>query len=126
MSGESRAAGESSTAAHQTPVSGTTRSKRRVAVQFINASHPRDVTSAEAKKKIRSHVAKDIHASRHSRIRDDNQVEERESVELKVPVPAPECLLSSSRKDPFQSFARPVTEMEHFLIDHCTGHETSP
>ncbi|KAH8658581.1 hypothetical protein BGZ61DRAFT_371134 [Ilyonectria robusta] len=95
-----------------------TRSRRRVAVQFINASHPRDVTSAEAKKKIRSHVAKDIHASRHSRNRYDSQVEERESAELNVPLPAPECLLSSSRKDPFQSFARPVTEMEHFLIDH--------
>lgn len=132
MSGQSRAVGESSTAAHQTPVSGMTRSRRRVAVQFINASHPRDAISTEAKKKIRSHVAKDIHASRHSRNRYmgeasnryDNQVEERELAELNVPLPAPECLLSSSRKDPFQSFARPVTEMEHFLIDHCTGHET--
>ncbi|KAH6989892.1 hypothetical protein EDB80DRAFT_653703 [Ilyonectria destructans] len=126
MSGQSRAVGESSAAAHQTPVSGMTRSRRRVAVQFINASHPRDVISAEAKKKIRSHVAKDIHASRHSRNRYmgeasnryNNQVEERELAEPNVPLPAPECLLSSSRKDPFQSFARPVTEMEHFLIDH--------
>ncbi|KAH6894523.1 hypothetical protein B0T10DRAFT_546022 [Thelonectria olida] len=121
MSGHSRACNEPSTEAHQISASGTAKADNSVGLQFINASHPRDVISIEAKKRIRSHAAKDVHASRHRQgARRRQFVVQAEGVgaHFAAPLPAPASLLSSSRKDPFQSLARPVTEREHFLIDH--------
>lgn len=34
-------------------------------------------------------------------------------------VPSPRSLLSSARSDPFSSFARTFTRVEHYLLDHC-------
>lgn len=34
-------------------------------------------------------------------------------------LPSPKSLLSSARSDPFGSFARAFTRVEHFLLDHC-------
>ncbi len=46
---------------------------------------------------------------------------EASGANLALPTPRPTSLLSAARTDPFQSFARPVTETEGFLIDHCTS-----
>ncbi|KAH8888977.1 hypothetical protein GQ53DRAFT_870684 [Thozetella sp. PMI_491] len=114
---------------------------KRVALRFINASHPRDAHSAEAVKRIRSHAAKDVQASRRAALSRDRASSSHEtatllrssssathsasgSLETRAGAIAaamavgPASWLSSARKDPFQSFARPVTETEHFLIDH--------
>jgi len=113
-----------------------------VAVRFINASHPRDAVSSKAVKSIRSHAAKAVQISRRAaltknQIPPDNEMNTplhsassttqstADSLEMRarvVPVVValgPANWLSSARKDPFQSFARPVTESEHFLFDHC-------
>lgn len=131
---------------------GKPKPKKRVAVQFINASHPRDAASAEAKKRIRAHAARDVHAGRRAHEaqagqmgveganRDTSRIQmspalrcsdqaalaeaevevgRGETVSDSLYTPEPASFLSSARKDPFQSFARAVTETEHFLIDHC-------
>lgn len=95
-------------------------SSKGVAVQFVNAAHPRDVNSAEAKKRIRSHAAKGVHASRRLR-RQSHPADGGRLGLVHVPLPPPTDLLSASRKDPFQAFARRVTDTEQFLIDHCTS-----
>lgn len=34
-------------------------------------------------------------------------------------VPNPAEIISTTRQDPFDSFVRPLSETEHFLLDHC-------
>ena len=53
---------------------GTTNSGHAVQIQFINASHPQDVISHKAKRMIRSHAARDFHASRRRREADNTQL----------------------------------------------------
>ena len=36
-----------------------------------------------------------------------------------VPVLSPTEIICSTRQDPFDSFVRPLSSTEHFLIDHC-------
>ncbi len=126
-----------------------TKVTEKVPVQFINTSHPSDAVSTNAKKKIRSHVARGIHASRrgqtarrgqvasvlkgnHSILRDsactlshDSAVQlglessRGEAGQPDLELPDPATLLCAARKDPFQAFVRPFADREHFLLDHC-------
>ncbi len=34
-------------------------------------------------------------------------------------IPAPRCLLATTRRDPFDSFVRSLSKPEQFLLDHC-------
>ena len=114
-----------------------------VPVQFINASHPSDAVSTDAKKRIRSHVARGIHASRRGQIAGSGQAaadhmgnractsshdpadqlglesSRSEAGQADLELPGPATLLGAARKDPFQAFVRPFADREHFLLDHC-------
>lgn len=126
-----------------------TKVTEKVPVQFINTSHPSDAVSTNAKKRIRSHVAKGIHASRRGRAAGRGQVaadlngnhsiindractlshdpavqlglesSRGEAGQADLELSDPATLLCAARKDPFQSFVRPFADREHFLLDHC-------
>ncbi len=119
----------------------------------LATSHPRDATTTEAKRRIRSHAAKDVHATRRSAKAKREQAGEEDTKGLGEPTPTstdptpvrgedistqpeaqggreldsaealvlvrPANLLDCGREDPFQSFVRPMTRTEQFLIDHC-------
>ncbi|KAL7948101.1 hypothetical protein V8C42DRAFT_274805 [Trichoderma barbatum] len=96
---------------------------KRVGIEFINASHPRDATSATAVSNIRSHVARGIHASRRaSTLPPCMDLKSRATrvgtgrvFQLAVTWPA------SLKIPPLEAFfqgIRPITRLEHFLLDY--------
>ncbi|KAI9735740.1 MAG: hypothetical protein M1818_006348 [Claussenomyces sp. TS43310] len=113
-------------------------------IQFINTSDPGNAISAEEKRRANSHAARTAHAKIRRLRTIEYQAEKgrqepegtqealgrsiapRSSVQ---PTPtaveteqlvliSPVSLLASSRRDPFQSFARSFKPIEHFLLDH--------
>ena len=99
------------------------------ALNFVNSSHPQDATSVEAIGIIRSHVAKEIHATRRQRKRCDSWVRSEANSHTNGPeanlrrqlaeLPGPTTLLDTGRRDQLNSLARPLNDAESFLIDHC-------
>ena len=116
--------------------------------QFVDFSPSTDGSSASQRQKIYSHVARDRHArARRLRITDyqrakeqpqsdpsiSKEVEMRDgrgyrstknsrglSINMEVAtLPSPVGLLSSDRRDPFESMSSPLMPAEHFLLDHC-------
>jgi hypothetical protein len=114
-------------------------------IQFIGSSYPRNAISAKVQQRVHSHAARTAHAkARRLRIIDhqagkakqvaeaSQEVEERGStprgnllsisggIEMEKSVLfSPASLLAADRRDPFSSFARSFTPIEHFLLDHC-------
>ena len=97
---------------------------KRVAVEFINAAHPRDATSAAAVSSIRSHAARGAHASRRVSIlppctdptRKDTRVGTGRVSQKAVACPAS---LGSPRFETLFQGIRPITKLEYFLLDYC-------
>jgi hypothetical protein len=89
-------------------------------LQFVQVSHPGHASSW--RRVVRSHAARNAHAKArrvrildHQRSLDHLDQEERDG----RLVLAPKGILGAGRTDPFDSFARRLTPMEGFLLDHC-------
>lgn len=117
----------------------TITSKMPGEIQFI-LSDPSSRPESASRKRAHAHAARVAHAKR-SRFRlveysagtarmtvlgDQNSPTQQvdasgtttDTIEAES-VPSPKSLLSSARSDPFSSFARTFTRVEHFLLDHC-------
>ena len=86
-------------------------------------------------RQARSHAARETHARtrrlrmiEHLRLGQSREpaLGGSEQTSQKVQVSSPVGILPSSRKDPFMSFARPLTPIEHFLLDYCKCMPTVP
>lgn len=107
-------------------------------IQFIH-SNPLDRSEPASRKRAHAHAARVAHAKRprfrvveypsgtkRTTVVDDEistvQKADRSGIikttEVEI-VCGPTSLLSSARSDPFNSFARTFTNVEHFLLDHC-------
>lgn len=109
--------------------------------EFIILSHPSQGSSSNLQRRAYSHAARVTHA----RVKSARKASD---VELNVPhmkkavtsettgpkskllaeirgedhpmaLSDPVDQLTSSRRDPFRCFARPLSELEHYLFDHC-------
>lgn len=95
-----------------------------VGIEFINAAHPRDATSAVAVSSIRSHAARGVHASRRAStlpLSMDSkgrgaQVDTGKVSQVVVVWPA---RLSIPRFEWLFQGSRPITKLEYFLLDYC-------
>ena len=95
-------------------------------IQFIVSSGPAEF-DARARQLSRAHAARQTHAAKR-RLRLQEYEEERgwsqqkpEEVEPVPRVPGPLDWVLGCGRDPFGSFARSLTDQEHFLLDHCTS-----
>jgi hypothetical protein len=114
-------------------------------IQFISSSYPGDTVSVNEQRRAHSHAARIAHAKARrrrtinyqaSKVRKTSEgsqgIEEKRNtpsysvlsafnavVTEKGGLPSPVSLLASDRRDPFNSFARPLEPIEHFLLDHC-------
>ncbi|KKO99388.1 hypothetical protein THAR02_08513 [Trichoderma harzianum] len=96
---------------------------KRVGIEFINAAHPRDATSAVAVSSIRSHAARGVHASRRASAlplsRDSKgrgaQVDTGKVSQVVVVWPA---RLNIPRFEWLFQGSRPITKLEYFLLDY--------
>ncbi|QYS92952.1 hypothetical protein H0G86_000343 [Trichoderma simmonsii] len=94
-----------------------------VGIEFINAAHPRDATSAVAVSSIRSHAARGVHASRRAStlpLSMDSkgrgaQVDTGKVSQVVVVWPA---RLSIPRFEWLFQGSRPITKLEYFLLDY--------
>lgn len=102
----------------------TAPSTRRVGVEFINAAHPRDATSSAAVSSIRSHAARGAHALRRvsallpsvdAKTR-GTQAGNAGASHLAVTGPAHLTILIC---DGLFQGVRPISKVEHFLLDYC-------
>lgn len=100
--------------------------------QFVHISHPDNAPAW--KKKVRSHAARNSRV-RQKRVADHQSVLSAEHPprdELLALTPAasplsphvaaiasPQSVLGAARTDPFDSFARRLSPLEGFLLDHC-------
>lgn len=97
---------------------------KRVEIEFINAAHPRDATSAVAVSSIRSHAARGVHASRRASTlplsmdskERGTQVDTGKVAQVVVVWPA---RLNIPRFEWLFQGSRPITKLEYFLLDYC-------
>ncbi|KAL7942704.1 hypothetical protein V8C42DRAFT_331678 [Trichoderma barbatum] len=114
-------------------------------IEFINLSHPSQGSSSSLQRRAYSHAARISHATRvkHGRkeasratnvdpsSRQTKKGQAGEATERRdeclveivpkacqVLIPDPTHQLTSSRRDPFGCFARPLSPLEHHLFDH--------
>lgn len=104
-------------------------------IEFINLSYPSQGSSSILRRRAYSHAARINHARVRlvresiSRINDKEHVPSTketknagrttEAKEVPVLLPDPIDPLTSSRRDPFGCFVRPLSHLEHYLFDHC-------
>lgn len=114
-------------------------------LEFINLSHPSQGSSSKLQRRAYSHAARVSHARvKHARkaanqannvepsipptkqSQADEATERRDNCLVDVGperysarIPDPVDQLTSSRRDPFGCFARPLSPLEHYLFDHC-------
>lgn len=110
-------------------------------IQFITSFDPGNTKSANQQRRVHSHAARTAHAkarrlrmidyqecktrpapegSQETETRMDSVLSEVDAVETEKALrPSPVSLLASDRRDPFNSFARSLEPIEHFLLDHC-------
>ncbi|UKZ89792.1 uncharacterized protein TrAFT101_004833 [Trichoderma asperellum] len=95
--------------------------RKGLELEFINIAHPHDATSSTAISSIRSHAARDIHASRRAsasqprverRIRMRVETDGDSHLNMAWPVD----LMIPIYNDLFNCCARPITKLEHFLL----------
>ncbi|KAL7935661.1 hypothetical protein V8C35DRAFT_321263 [Trichoderma chlorosporum] len=98
--------------------------KEKIGWEFINAAHPHDAISPTAISSIRSHAARDIHASRralasqskggerrrktHVDTNKETQLTEAWSINLMIPI----------WNNLLYCFVRPITKLERFLLNY--------
>ncbi|KAL7911590.1 hypothetical protein GGI35DRAFT_443160 [Trichoderma velutinum] len=112
-------------------------------LEFINLSHPSQGSSSKLQRRAYSHAARVSHARvKHARkaTNQSNHVEpsippkksqageateQRDNGLVEIGpevcpavIPDPVDQLTSSRRDPFGCFARPLSPLEHYLFDH--------
>ncbi|KAL7891976.1 hypothetical protein HDV63DRAFT_391174 [Trichoderma sp. SZMC 28014] len=99
-------------------------------IEFINLSYPSQGSSSTLRRRAYSHAARVNHArvklARNSTSKEpDAPPTEKigagrttETKEAPVLLPDPIDPLTSSRRDPFGCFARPLSQFEHYLFDH--------
>lgn len=112
--------------ADSTPQMPSTRPLRKgVELEFVNIAHPHDATSSTTISNIRSHAARDIHATRRAsalrlkggdrkmRTKVDTDGDSRLSLAspVHITIPVHNGLLHCC--------ARPITKLEQFLLDYC-------
>jgi hypothetical protein len=99
-------------------------------IQFLQCSYADDATVKKRQKRVvHSNAARAAHAeARRLRTIKYQATKARERGQHLIhtpaegvapPVPQISRVLPASRTDPFQSFARPLEPIEHFLLDHC-------
>ncbi|KAL7932890.1 hypothetical protein V8C35DRAFT_305740 [Trichoderma chlorosporum] len=114
-------------------------------LEFINLSHPSQGSSSKLQRLAYSHAARVSHARvKHARkvaglangvessipntkkgqasegtVRRDSCLVAMETDAFPIAIPDPLDQLTSSRRDPFGCFARPLSPLEHYLFDHC-------
>ncbi len=118
------------------------------ALHFVNTVHPEDATSVGAIGTIRSHVAKEIHATRRQRKRqgcrdqpeaqvvlggrrrsvghtdeldaENGAIQRLAQPEPQAKIPSPEALFTAAaRRNPLNRLARPLNDVELSLMDYC-------
>ncbi|UKZ66124.1 uncharacterized protein TrAtP1_007305 [Trichoderma atroviride] len=103
-------------------------------IEFINLSYPSQGSSSTLRRRAYSHAARVNHARVKLARESTSQINDKEphapsTEEIKagttteakeVPVLLPEPIdpLTSSRRDPFGCFVRPLSQLEHYLFDH--------
>lgn len=99
--------------------------RKGVELEFINTAHPQDATSSTAISSIRTHTARDIHASRRRASASQPQGGERRRMQVDgnresdLTATWPVNLMIPVYNDRLNCFARPITNLEHFLLDYC-------
>jgi hypothetical protein len=110
------------------------KSKEAGNIQFVNV-FPGNIASTEEQRRLHSHAARTAHAkarrlcttkyqaSKANQLSESSKGSDEMSVVPRINqqhvLPNPVSLLASDRKDPFESFARPFNQVEHFLLDYC-------
>ncbi|KAL6872766.1 hypothetical protein J3F83DRAFT_772016 [Trichoderma novae-zelandiae] len=105
-------------------------------IEFINLSHPSQASSSRLQRRAYSHAARVNHARAKLARKETSQADNGEPTvphpkgsevgDSAVPnkfhiwVPDPVDQLTSSRRDPFGCFVRPLSPLEHYLFDHYT------
>lgn len=100
------------------------RLRKRIGLEFINTSHPHDATSSTAISNIRSHAARNIHASHRASTSQPKgsekgrrtQMDTNENYLLSINWPV--NLMVPIYSGLLHCFARPMTKFEHFLLDY--------
>ncbi|KAH0490936.1 hypothetical protein TgHK011_002382 [Trichoderma gracile] len=113
-------------------------------IEFINVSHPSQISSSRLQRRAYSHAARVNHARVKLARKDVSQIDQVAPVTLRLQkdevseptdarnwcladavagtyrtgVPDPVQCITSSRRDPFGSFARPLSPLEQYLFDH--------
>lgn len=98
--------------------------RKGVELEFINTAHPHDATSSAAISSIRSHAARDIHASRRASAlqpRAERRIRMRVETDgdSHLSVAWPVDLMIPIYNDLLNCCARPITKLEHFLLAYC-------
>lgn len=124
----------------------------RPKIQFIYQEGADGASSAASRKIARSYAARESHARvRRERLINSQKSEGRAPIDSHataefasraredkvtaavalrrgsggfVQLPSPITLLSAAPTDPFASTARPITILEHYLLDHCESAAT--
>lgn len=99
-----------------------------IPLEFVQVSGQPNDTSW--RKQVRAHAAKNPKARRqrvlkyqNERAREMERTSQlvRDDPEISIVMPInPQSILGAWRRDPFQSFVRPLSPFEGFLFDHCT------
>ncbi|KAF3062996.1 hypothetical protein CFAM422_010389 [Trichoderma lentiforme] len=100
------------------------RLRKRIGLEFINTAHPHDATSSTAISSIRSHAARNIHASHRASASHPKgsgkgrrtQMDTNENSLLSIDWPV--HLMVPVYSGLLHCFARPMTKFEHFLLDY--------
>ncbi|KAH0525927.1 hypothetical protein TsFJ059_009325 [Trichoderma semiorbis] len=100
------------------------RVRKRIGLEFINTAHPHDATSSTAISSIRSHAARNIHASHRASASHSKgsgkgrrtQMDTNEASPLSIYWPV--HLMVPVYSGLLHCFARPMTKFEHFLLDY--------
>lgn len=101
------------------------RLRKRIGLEFINTAHPHDATSSAAISSIRSHAARNIHASHRASASQPKGSERRRRTQMDISdvsllsIDWPVNLMVPIYSGLLHCFARPMTKFEHFLLDYC-------
>jgi hypothetical protein len=102
---------------------------------FVTVSDPTEAPSSESKKVAYSHAFRQAHAQRRRQQtekyrRDTQQCVPANKVsiefELEEAISSPLSQAFNSNKDLFSSLARPLSQVEYCLLNHCTSSVQHP
>jgi hypothetical protein len=96
-----------------------------IELEFINTAHPHDATSSSAISSIRSHAARDIHASRRASASQSRGSERRRRMQVDTDgdsylnVTWPMNIMIPVCNGFIHGLVRPITKLEQFLLNYC-------